>query len=146
LDCVESVPDLDLKSQELPVKIVATIARYLLGLIFLFFGSNLLFHFLPNPPMPSGPMADFSLAMAKSHYTVAVGFFQVAPAILLLINRYVPLALTVLAAELVNILTFHITMQPAGLPMALVVSILWVLVFLRVTGAFSGIFEPLPQR
>lgn len=128
------------------MKIVAAIARYLLGLVFLIFGSNMLFHFLPNPPLPPGPMADFSLAMAKSHYTVAVGFFQVVPAILLLINRYVPLALTVLAAELVNILTFHITMQPAGLPMALVVAILWVLVFLRVKSSFAGIFEPTAQR
>ena len=128
------------------MKIVATIARYLLGAIFLFFGSNLMFHFLPNPPMPPGPMADFSLAMAKTHYTAVVGFFQLAPAILLLINRYVPLALTILAAEIVNIITFHVTMQPAGLPMALVVGILWLLVFLRVKGAFSGIFDPLPQH
>ena len=128
------------------MKISATIARFLLGLIFLFFGSNLLFHFLPNPPMPPGPMANFSTAMAESHYGIAVGFFQAAPAILLLINRYVPLALTVLAAEIVNILTFHITMQPAGLPMALVVAILWLLVFLRVRSSFAGIFEPTPQQ
>ncbi|HMG87757.1 MAG TPA: hypothetical protein VK574_18630 [Terracidiphilus sp.] len=128
------------------MKIVATIARYLLGVIFLFFGSNLLFHFLPNPPLPPGPMANFSTAMAESHYTILVGFFQAAPAILLLINRYVPLALTVLAAEIVNIIVFHITMAPSGLPMALVVSILWLLVFLRVKGAFTGIFEPTPQH
>jgi putative oxidoreductase len=130
----------------MPVKIAAMIARFLLGLVFLFFGSNLMFHFLPNPPMPPSPMANFSTAMAESHYGLMVGFFQAAPAILLLINRYVPLALTMLAAELVNILTFHITMQPAGLPMAVVVAILWVLVFLRVRSSFAGLFEPTPQR
>ena len=128
------------------MKIAATFARYLLALVFLVFGSNLMFHFLPNPPMPPSPMTDFSRAMADSHYSVMVGFFQAAPAILLLINRYVPLALIVLAAEIVNILTFHITMQPAGLPMALITPILWVLVFLRVKPAFMGIFEPTPQR
>jgi putative oxidoreductase len=128
------------------MKIAATIARYLLGVIFVFFGSNLLFNFLHNPPLPPGPMADFSLAMAKSHYVYAVGFFQLVPGILLLINRYVPLALTVLAAEIVNILTFHITMQPAGLPMPVIVVILWVLVFLRVKTAFAGIFEPAGQH
>jgi len=128
------------------MKIAATIARFLLGLAFLVFGSNLMFHFLPNPPMPPGPMANFSIAMAESHFGVAVGFFQAAPAILLLVNRYVPLALTVLAAELVNILAFHITMQPAGLPMAVVVAILWVLVFLRVKPSFAGLFEPTAQR
>jgi putative oxidoreductase len=128
------------------VKIVATIARYLLGLIFLIFGSNIFLHFIPQPPMPPGPMANFSSAMADSHYIWAIGFCQVAPAILLLINRYVPLALTVLAAVIVNIDLTHITMAPSGLPVAAVVSILWLLVFLRVKSAFSGIFEPLPQH
>jgi putative oxidoreductase len=135
-----------MRSKELPVKIVATIARYLLGVIFLFFGSNMFFHFLPNPPLPPGPMANFTSALAESHYLYAIGFFQVAPAILLLINRYVPLALTVLAAVIVNIDLTHITMAPSGLPMAALVSIMWLLVFLRVKGAFAGIFEPTPQR
>jgi putative oxidoreductase len=128
------------------VKIVATIARYLLGLIFLFFGSNMLFHFLPNPPLPPGPLANFTGALAESHYIYALGFFQVAPAILLLINRYVPVALTVLAGMIVNIDLTHITMAPSGLPVAALVSILWLLVFLRVKSAFSGIFEPMAQH
>jgi putative oxidoreductase len=128
------------------MKIVATIARVLMGLVFLFFGSNLLFHFLPQPPMSPGPMANFSSALAESHYIWAVGFFQVAPAILLLVNRFVPLALTVLAAMIVNIDLTHITMAPSGLPMAAVISILWLLVFLRVKGSFAGLFEPTPQH
>lgn len=128
------------------MKIAATIARFLLGLVFLFFGANLLHPFLPVPPMPPGPMANFSGAIAVSHFSVVVGFFQAAPAILLLINRYVPLALTILAAEIVNIIAFHITMQPAGLPMALVVGLLWLLVFLRVKSSFAGILAPTGQK
>lgn len=128
------------------MKIAATIARYLLGLIFLVFGSNMLFHFIPNPPLPPGPLADFTRAFAVSHYDLAIGFFQVVPAILLLANRYVPLALTVLAAIIVNIDLTHITMAPSGLPMAAVVSILWLLVFLRMRPNFAGIFEPAPQH
>jgi putative oxidoreductase len=128
------------------VKIAATVARYLLGLIFLVFGSNMLFHFIPTPPIPPGPLADFTRAFAVSHYDWAIGFFQVVPAILLLANRYVPLALTVLAAMIVNIDLIHITMAPSGLPMAAVVSILWLLVFLRMRPNFAGIFEPVPQH
>lgn len=128
------------------MKVVATIARYLLGVVFLFFGSNLMFHFLPNPPMPPSPMASFSQAMAESHFAIAVGFFQVAPGILLLVNRYVPLALTILAAEIVNIDVFHITMQPAGLPLAAVVTLLWFLVFARMRPCFAGIFEAAGQH
>ena len=128
------------------MKIVATIARYLLGLIFLVFGSNMFLHFIPTPPMPPGPLTNFNSALAESHYIYALGFFQVAPAILLLINRYVPLALTVLAGMIVNIDLVHITMAPSGLPVAALVSILWLLVFLREKSAFSGIFEPSPQH
>ena len=128
------------------MKIAATIARYLLGLIFVVFGSNMFFHFIPNPPMPPGPLADFTSALNASHYIFAIGFFQVAPAILLLINRYVPLALTVLAGMIINIDLTHITMAPSGLHMAAVVSLLWLLVFLRVRSNFAGIFEPAPQR
>jgi len=103
-------------------------------------------HFIPTPPMPPGPLTNFNSALAESHYIYALGFFHVAPAILLLINRYVPLALTVLAGMIVNIDLVHITMAQSGLPVAALVSILWLLVFLRVKGAFSGIFEPYPQH
>ena len=128
------------------MKIAASIARYLLGIIFLVFGSNMFFHFIPAPPMPPGPMADFTRAFAVSHYDFAIGFFQVVPAILLLINRYVPLALTVLAGVIINIDITHITMAPSGLPVAAVVILLWLLVFLRVRSNFAPIFEPAPQR
>jgi putative oxidoreductase len=126
------------------LKTVATIARYLLGFIFAFFGANVLFHFLPTPPMPPGPAKDFTTVMATTHYLVVVGFFQVVPGILLLINRYVPLALTVLAAMIVNILTTHIlVMAGSGLfPIPLLVVLCWILVFWNVRSAFAGIFEP----
>ena len=127
------------------MKIVATIARYLMGVIFLFFGSNAFFHFLPNPPLPPGPLANFSSALEESHYVYAIGLFQVAPAILLLINRYVPLALALLAPVIVNIDLTHITMAPSGLPMAALVSIMWILVFLRVRSSFDGIFQQRTQ-
>lgn len=123
------------------MKIAATIARYLLGVIFVFFGSNLLFHFLPNPPIPPSPLASFTSALAESHFILVVGFFQVVPGILLLVNRYVPLALTILAAMIVNIDLTHILMAPSGLPLAAVITILWFLAFYRVRSAFYPLFQ-----
>ena len=131
---------------ERPMKIAATIARYLLGVIFLFFGSNMLFHFLPNPPMPPSPLARFSSVLVETHYDFAVGLFQAVPAILLLINRYVPLALALLAPVIVNICLTHILMAPNGLPMAAVVVVLWLLVFTRVRCAFEPLFKPTKQE
>jgi len=124
------------------VKITSTVARLLLGAIFLFFGSNLFLHFLPNPPLPPGPLAQFTGALFVSHYIYAVAFFQVVPAILLLINRYVPLALTLLGPVIVNILLTHITMAPSGLPMALLVTLFWILTAYPI----RAVFYPLLQQ
>lgn len=123
------------------MRIAATIARILLGIVFAFFGANLLFHFLPNPPLPPGPLKDFTTVMATTHYMAVVGFFQLVPGILLLVNRYVPLALTILAAQLVNILTTHVLVMRGGFPVPVFAALLWVLVFWRHRTAFAGIFQ-----
>lgn len=122
------------------MKIVSLIARILLGLIFVFFGSNGLFHFLPNPPMPPGPMADFSHAMSVTHYTEVVAFLQVLTGLMLLAGFFVPLALTILAAIIFNILVFHTLMAPSSIGPGLVVTVLWFLVFWRYHPAFHGLF------
>ena len=122
------------------MRIAAVIARYLAGLIFLVMGLNGFLHFIPFPP-PTGVAAQFMGALYVSHYLWVIFGFQVLGGLLLLINRYVPLAVALLAPVLVNILTFHILMAPAGLPMAVFVAILWVLIFIQVRPAFSELFQ-----
>jgi len=122
------------------MKIVSMIARLLLGVTFLVFGLNLFLHFLPMGPMPTGLAGQFFGVLAASHYIYAVAVFQVVPAILLLANRYVPLGLVLLAPVIVNIDLVHALIAPSGLPMAALVTILWILVALRVRSAFAGIF------
>ncbi len=124
------------------MKIVVLIARLLLGLVFAFFGSNVLFHFFPNPELPPGPLKDFNTIMTTTHYMTMVGFFQVLGGLLLLVNRYVPLGLTILAAILVNILTTHALVMHGGFPIPLVCTALWILVFWRVRDSFAPLFAP----
>ncbi len=128
------------------MKIVAAIARYLLGLIFLVFGLNLLHPFLPMGPTPTGLLGQFFGALFVSHYILMVGVFQVVPAVLLLINRYVPLGLALLAPVIVNIDATHVLMAPSGLPLAALVTLLWILVFLRVREHFAPLFAPHKQN
>ena len=78
------------------MKTASLIARYLLALIFLVFGMNHYLNFIPMGPMPLGTAGQFFGALVASRYIYVVAFFEVVPAILLLINRYVPLALVVL--------------------------------------------------
>jgi putative oxidoreductase len=118
------------------------IARYLLGLIFLVFGLGGLFHFL-HMPVTTGVAAQFFSAIFASHFYVVIFLLQIVPAVLLLANRYVPLALTILGPIVFNVVCIHIFMIRAGLPLAIVVTILWLLVAYSVRSAFSGIFQRL---
>jgi len=122
------------------MKIAALIARYLLGLVFLVFGLNGFLHFIPAQPLPPGPAGQFAGALIMSHYFLVVSAFQVAGGALLLVNRYVPLALVLLGPVIVNIFFFHLLMDRRGLPLAIVVVILWGILFLRHRQYFSGIF------
>ena len=122
------------------MKIAALIARYLLGLIFLVFGLNGFLHFIPMPP-PAGIAGQFLGALFVSHYLVPVFLLQLIPAILLLGNRFVPLALTLLAPIIVNIVLFHALMAPEGLPMAIVVTVLWAVAAFDVRTAFAGLLQ-----
>ena len=122
------------------MKIVLTIARYLLGIIFLTFGLNGFLHFIPLPP-PTGIAGQFLGAIFVSRLYVVLFLLQIVPALLLLANRYVPLALTILGAIVFNILCIHIFMAPAGLPMALLVTILWFLTAWSVRSSFAPILQ-----
>jgi putative oxidoreductase len=122
------------------MKLLANISRFLLGLIFLVFGLNGFLNFIPMPPS-SGVAGQFLGAMFVSKYLLFVFTIQLIGGFLLLINRYVPLALTILAPIIVNILLFHSLMNPAGLGLALFVAILWGVVFASVRSAFAGIFQ-----
>ena len=122
------------------MKTASTIARYLSGVIFLVFGLNGFLHFIPLPP-PSGVAGQFMGALFVSHYLTLIFALQVIGGVLLLANRYVPLALAILAPVIVNILSFHALMAPSGLPLALFVTVLWALVFVHVRGAFAALFQ-----
>jgi len=109
------------------MKIAALIARILVGLVFTFFGLNGFLNFLPQPPLPSGPAGQFITALFVSHFLYLVAGVQVISGVLLLINRYVPLAIVLLGPMLVNILAYHLLMNSMGLSVAAVVAILWCL-------------------
>jgi putative oxidoreductase len=121
------------------VKIAVLIARLLLGLEFLIFGLNGFLHFIPMPP-PSGLAGQYMVVMSETHLLVLVFALQVAGGLLLLSGQFVPLALVLLGPILVNVLEFHLLVAPAGLPLAVFTLVLWLVVFIGVRRAFSGIF------
>jgi putative oxidoreductase len=123
------------------MKIAAVVSRYLLGLIFTIFGLNGFLNFIPQPPPPNPLTIQFLVSVSESHFAVFFFAVQMLGGLLLLSGYFVPLALTLLAAELYNILAFHLTLSPATIAPALVASGLWVLVFLQHRESFKGIFS-----
>jgi putative oxidoreductase len=122
------------------MKIVALIARILLGLVFLVFGLNGFLHFIPMGPMPTGLAGQFATVLMESHYVLFVSALQVIGGVLLLVNRYVPLGLTLLGPVIVNILLFHMLLNHTGLAFAIVVAILWCIVAYRLRQYFASLF------
>jgi putative oxidoreductase len=126
------------------MKVLTVIARILLGLIFVFFGSNGFLHFLPMPPLPQGVAGEYLHSFFASGYVYVISGFQVLGGLLLLIGRFVPFGLTILAAIIVNIWAFHLLMAPelAGMVPAFVVSFLELFLLWRYRDAFAGIVRP----
>ena len=121
------------------MKILTLIARILLGLVFLIFGLDKFFHFT-HAAMPQGVAGQFAGILFTTRYLLIIGAIETVTGLLFLLNRYVPLALTLVGPIIVNILIFGSLMQPSGLAPGIVVTILWFILFYRHRAAFAGIF------
>src|SRR3954452_23143362 len=125
------------------MKYVIVIARVLLGLVFVVFGSNAFFKFMGPPPEMHGQAGAFITALMSSGYMYVIAVLQVLGGLCLLLGaRFVPLGLTLLGPVIVNIILFHVFLEPPGLPMSLVIAalslfLLWVYRF-----KFPAIFQP----
>jgi putative oxidoreductase len=122
------------------VRIVVLIARLLLGLIFVVFGLNGFLNFLSMGPMPTGLAGQFIGALFLSHYYWVVAALQIVGGVLMLMNRFVPLALVLLGPVIVNIICYHVFMNRSGFPLAALATVLWLIVFYGKRQYFSGVF------
>ena len=118
-----------------------TIARVLLGLIFTVFGLNGFFNFMPPPELPEGAGAFMGALAGSGYFFPFLKLTETVCGLLLLSNKMVPLALTILAPVVLNIVLFHVFLAPA--PAAIAVPILCVVLlgYLAYTyrGYFSGV-------
>jgi hypothetical protein len=121
------------------MKIASLVARLLLGVVFVVFGLNGFLHFI-NGPMPTGVAGQFAVAIFATKYYVVIFGVQLISGILFLVKRFVPLALVLIGPVIVNILCFHGLVGAPGLPMAIVVALLWAIVAIRNKQHLAGIF------
>jgi putative oxidoreductase len=116
------------------------IARVLLGLIFFVFGLNGFFHFIPTPELLPERIESFMGALEETGYFLPLlSGVETLCGLLLLIGRFVPLALTVLAPVVVNIILFHLFLDPKGIVVGLVALVLGIYLAWSHRSSFRGV-------
>ncbi len=124
------------------MKYVIVIARVLLGLTFVVFGSNAFLKFMPMPEIP-GQAGAFITALMSSGYMYVIAVLQVLGGLCLLLGaRFVPLGLTLLGPIIVNIVLYHLFLDPNGMPMAIVIAALSLFLLWIYRFKFPAIFQP----
>ena len=123
------------------MKYAILIARVLLGIVVVVFGSNAFLHFIPTPPL-QGQAGAFIGALIASGYIYAVAMLQIVGGLLLLIGRFVPLGLALLGPIIVNIMLYHICLDPSGLPVAIFVSLLALFLLWVYRDRFAVLLKP----
>lgn len=96
-------------------KWLPTVARVLYGLLFVVFGAEAFLHFMPPQPPPPPAAAAFAGGLfSAGYFVVLLKGAEVVTGLMLLTNRYVPLALVILAPIVINIVAFHVFLAPEG--------------------------------
>jgi putative oxidoreductase len=126
------------------MKYVLLVSRILLGFMFFVFGLNNILHFLPMPA-PSGDALSFMTILGTHGWMNFVGVIMAIGGLLLLLNRFVPLALVLLAPLIVNIDLYHALLWPHGAAGAIIVSVLEVILLFAYFRSFAPLFVPDPK-
>src|SRR6266850_7042412 len=125
------------------MKYLIVIVRVLLGLEFVVFGSNAFFHFMGPIPEMQGQAGAFVTALMSSGYMYVIAVVQILGGLCLLLGaRFVPLGLTLLGPVIVNIVLFHVFLQPQGMAIAVVISALALFLLWIYRFKFPAIFQP----
>ena len=124
------------------MKILVLGARLIMGLVFLIFGLNHIWAFIPHMPTPTGDAAVMGTLMFVHGWFRVYGAAEAACGLLLIGGRFVPLALTILAGIGLNILLYGLTLDSNGLYLPLFLAILEVILVYAYRESFRGVFDP----
>ena len=127
------------------MKIAILVTRILLGLMFFVFGLNNILHFIPMPAMPPSDGVTFSTLLMTHGYMSFVGVLMTIAGLLLLVGRYIPIALVILGPIIVNILLYHVLFHQPGIAAGLVATLLELFLIGAYRLSFRGLFDAAPE-
>jgi hypothetical protein len=124
------------------LRFLPAIGRWVLGLPLIVFGALGLFHPMAPPPDLAPQAKAFSMALAQTGYMMPmIGVVLLVGGFLLVINRFVPLALLLLAPFFVNSVLFHVVLEHTGIAPAAVFSALLLSLAWAYRGVFAGVLQ-----
>ena len=121
---------------------VALVARVLLGLVFVVFGLNGFFNFLPPPDVNEAGMSFIGTLMGSGYLMTLIKLVEIVSGLMILTGKFLPLGLTILAPVSLNILLFHVFIDPNGMPIAIVIIVLQLLLAWHYRDSFAGVLNP----
>ena len=128
------------------MKIVATIARYLMGLIFVVFGLNKFLNFIPTGPMPGGVAGQFMNVFIVTKWAMMVGLVRGRGRPFPAGQSLCPSGSCLPGPGDREHPVCERNDDAAGLPATLVVTVCWILVYFRVRSRFAPLFKPTKQE
>jgi len=120
-------------------------ARVVLGLIFVVFGLNGFFSFIPTPEMAEAAGSLMGALVATGYFMMVVKLVEVLAGLMILTGRFLPLGLILLAPVSVHILLFHVFLDRAGLPIAGVIIVLQLFLAWAYRDSFAGVLQANPK-
>lgn len=123
-----------------------TIARIVLGIVLVVFGLNGFLQFMPQPPLPEAAASFIGAIVGTGYLLTVVKLIEIGVGVLLLADRFVPLALLLLAPISFNIFAFHLFLDPAGIGAAALVTLLNIYLFVAYRKQFTPVLQASAQQ
>lgn len=106
---------------------VFTVIRIIFGVLLAVFGANKFFNFMPAPEnLPDAVMA-YMTALMSTKTLYLVGAVELVSGLAFLFNKYGALMAVILMSVSINVILFHLTLDPVSIGPGLVLFLLNIL-------------------
>ena len=120
-------------------------SRLLFGLTFLVFGLNGFLQFMPTPPVTAEAGSLLKAFAETGYFFPLIKIIEITVGAMLLANVFPALATVLIAPVLVGITTIHIFLNPAGLPIMIVLHLLHGYIAYGYKNYYSGVLTQKAQ-